>query len=131
MSSPLISSPGIRLDLTGNYRRGMVTHIGRRRPFQLFIKEWIEHKNLDQEQVAERIGCSPGTLSKLISGKMRRTDEWLAAIAYALGDEVDVTDLFRHPTTPRPEDLLKDLSADERERVERMIRAYKGTGTGE
>lgn len=113
----------------GNTVPAMVTRIGKRRPFQLFIKEWIEHKTLDQDQVAARIGCSPGTLSKLISGKMRRTDEWLAAIAYALGDDVDVTDLFRHPKTPRPEDLLKGLPEDERERVIRMINAYKSTGT--
>lgn len=106
-------------------RSGMVTRIGPKRPFQLFIKEWIEFKQLDQQRVAERMGCEPGTLSKLISGKMRRTDEWLAAIAYAL--DIDVVDLFRDPERPSPADLLRDISPEDQERVVRVIRAMTGT----
>lgn len=103
----------------------MVERIGPRRPFQLFIKEWIERKGLDQKRVAERIGCEPGTLSKLISGRMRRTDEWLAAIAYAL--DIEVSDLFRDPKQPTPDDLLRGLTDDQRKTVVQMIKGLTGT----
>jgi transcriptional regulator with XRE-family HTH domain len=103
----------------------MVTRIGPRRPFRLYIREWIEHKELEQKQVAERMGCEPGTLSKLISGKMRRTDEWLAAIAYAL--DIDVERLFQDPNLPTQEDLLRGLPEEKRKEVTRVIRVLTGT----
>lgn len=105
----------------------MQDRIGRRRPYRLFIAEWIESKHLTQDQVAERIGCSAGTISKLISGQMKQTPQWLAAIAYALGDEVEVPDLFRHPDRPTQEDLLRNVPESEQARIVRAIKALTGT----
>lgn len=124
MSSAVISISDIRLPGTGSYPAGMVERIGPKRPYRLFIREWIEHRGLDQKRVAERMECEPGTVSKLISGKMKRTDEWLAAIAYAL--ECDVPDLYRDPNAPTQEDLLRDLPPEDRERAIRILRALAG-----
>lgn len=108
----------------------MQDRIGRSRPYKLFIAEWIEHKHLTQDQVAERIGCSPGTVSKLISGHMKQTPQWLAAIAYALGDEVEVTDLFHHPDQPTQADLLRNVPDEQRATIISVIKTLTGkTGT--
>lgn len=103
----------------------MVNGIGPTRPFRLYIREWILYKDLDQQRVAERMGCEPGTLSKLISGKMRRTDEWLARVAYAL--DIDVDQLFRDPHAPTQADLLRGQPPERQAEIIRVIRAMTGT----
>jgi plasmid maintenance system antidote protein VapI len=71
-----------------------------KRPYRLYLEEWIAFKSLNQDVMAERMNCSPGTVSKLIAGKMKQNLEWLARFAHALGPDVEVTDLFRHPERP-------------------------------
>jgi transcriptional regulator with XRE-family HTH domain len=105
----------------------MITRIGGRRPYRLYLAEWIESKGLTQDQMAERMDCSPGTISKLVTGKMKQTPEWLAAIAYALGPDVEVDDLFRHPGAPTQDDLLRGLNDQDRDRIIRVIRTLTGT----
>tara|TARA_Y100000310_G_scaffold334257_1_gene413676 strand:- start:825 stop:1118 length:294 start_codon:yes stop_codon:yes gene_type:complete len=87
--------------------------------------KWIEHQNLDQKRVADRMDCEPGTLSKLISGKMRRTDKWLARIAYAL--DIDVDQLFRDPGRPTQEDLLRGQSPEKQAQIIAVIKALTGS----
>lgn len=105
----------------------MITRIGPRRPYRLYLAEWIEAKGLTQDQIADRMDCSPGTVSKLVTGKMKQTPEWLAAIAYALGPDVEVQDLFRHPASPSQDDLLRGVPEHERDRIIRVIRTLTGT----
>lgn len=103
----------------------MVTRIYPRRPPKLYISEWIASRGLDQEQVAERMECAPGTLSKIVNGRMKATVEWLARIAEAL--DIEVQDLFHDPARPTQEDLLRDVPAADQERIIRAIRALTGT----
>lgn len=105
----------------------MVTRIGGRRPYRIYLAEWIEAKGLTQDQIAARMDCSPGTVSKLVGGKMSQTPEWLARFAYALGPDVEVRDLFHHPATPSPEDLLRNVPDGERDKIIRAIRTLTGT----
>lgn len=105
----------------------MVTRIGGRRPYRIYLAEWIESKGLTQDQMAARMDCSPGTVSKLVGNKMARTPEWLARFAYALGPDVEVHDLFRDPDRPSPGDLLRGMPDDEQDKIIRAIRALTGT----
>jgi hypothetical protein len=52
------------------------------------------------------MGCAEGTLSKLISGKQRRTDYWMAKFAKAVG--IDPWDIWKHPDTVAREKAAKD-----------------------
>ena len=99
----------------------MDARIGGKRPHKLFIREWIRYKRLDQKRLAERMGCEPGTLSKLINGRMERTENWLSIIAEGL--DVSVPDLFRDPESPSPEDLLRSATPEQRRRAFVVIEA--------
>lgn len=103
----------------------MVTRIYPRRPPKLYISEWISYRGLNQEQVADRMDCAPGTMSKLVKGHMKATVEWLARIADAL--DIEVQDLFHDPRKPTQQDLLRDVPAAEQERIIKAIRALTGT----
>ena len=49
-----------------------------------FIKEWRKHRGLTQEQLAERTGFSPGTISQLETGRINYVQSTLEQIAEAL-----------------------------------------------
>lgn len=103
----------------------MPSRIGRRRPYRLFIREWMEHRGLDNRRIAERMDCTEGTVSKLLNDDMRMTTDWLARFAYAL--DVEVADLYRDPAAPTQADLLRGLPQDDLNTVMRMLRGLTGT----
>ena len=98
----------------------MIVRIGPIKPPHVFIREWIDHSGLDQQIIADRMGCAPGTLSKLINGGMKLTNEWIARIANAL--DVSFLDLFHHPDRPTSEDLLRDVPDEKREEIVGVIK---------
>ncbi len=101
-----------------------VPRIGRRKPFRLFIHEWMKHKGVNQVDLANRLEVgSSGTISKKLKNPEKMSVEWLAAIAHALDVEVD--QLYHHPDKPRPEDLFKDMDEPTRAVVIQMIRGAK------
>lgn len=104
----------------------MVQRIGSKHPSRLFIREWIKARDIDQKRTAERMGCEPGTLSKLLTGKMEMTTFWLAGIADAL--DVSVPDLFRDPDAPTRDELLAMGTPDELRQAMRLVQIAK-TGT--
>lgn len=105
----------------------MIERIGRKRPYRLYLREWADSRGLSGDDLAGRMDCTPGTVSKLINGKMKQTPEWLARFADALGTDVEITDLFRHPDAPTQQDLLRGLPQAEQDRIIRAIRALTGT----
>lgn len=111
----------------------MIDRIGPTRPTRLYIREWMEAVNptLDNERLAERMGIAPGTLSKLLNGRMKMTVEYLEGIASAIGVD-DVAKLFHDPKRPTVDELLRGLPPDEERRVismvEHMVKLAK-TGT--
>lgn len=111
------------------YRIGMQARIGPKKPFRHYIREHMEAKGLTQAQLAGRMEIEQGTLSKLLSGKMRLNDERMAEFAYALNLE-DISDLFRDPKRPRPEDLLAGLTDEQVAQVVQIVRVIKGGKTG-
>lgn len=50
-----------------------------------FIREWRKYRHLTQEQLAERIDATPGSISQLENGIINYTQPTLEALAYALG----------------------------------------------
>ncbi len=121
-----ISDPGIPIFRLGNYNASMVTRIGSKHPSRLYIKEWIKHRDLDQKRTAERMEIEPGTLSKLIAGKMEMTTTYLAGIADAL--DTSVPELFRDPATPTQAELLAMGTPEQLRAAMRLIQTMK-TGT--
>lgn len=53
-----------------------------------FIAQWRDHRNLTQEQLANRLGMTQSHLSMLENGKRGYTQETLEAIADSLGTDV-------------------------------------------
>lgn len=104
----------------------MVKRIGPKKPFRHYISEWMERKKLSQVEVAGRMECEPGTVSKLLSGKMRLSDVWLAGFAHAL--DVEIPDLFRDPNRPTQDDLLRGVSDSQRAQIISVIEALKRAG---
>ncbi len=61
-----------------------------------FIKQWREFRNLNQEQLAERLDMTQSHLSMLENGKRGYTQETLEAIADALQTDA-ASLLMRNP----------------------------------
>lgn len=69
----------------------------RQRPLRpTFLRQWREHRNLSQDDAAERIGIDRSLLSKVENGKAPYNQAFLEAAAYAY--RCDVADLLmRNP----------------------------------
>ena len=105
----------------------MGSRIYEKRPFQLFLDEWLVVKHIDQDTLAERMDCAPGTVSKLFNGKMKMTTDWLARIAHALGDDVEVDDLFHDPNQPTQADLFRNIPEKDQAKIIKAIKALTDT----
>jgi len=101
-----------------SYYFSMITQIGgRRRPPKLYIEEWMKTvPGLDRKRLAERMGVSPGTITKKLSDPSKIDALWMVLFAEGLGLE-DVTDLFRDPNAPTRDDLLRGLDDKQRQDV--------------
>lgn len=90
-----------------------------------FIREWREHRGLTQEQLAERIGASGATVSRIEKGAAPYTQDALEAIAYALQCEV-VDLLIRNPADREaPWSLFETLKPAQKRQAVEVIKAIK------
>lgn len=109
----------------------MVTRIGPKKPFRLYIAEWREKAGLSQERLAERVGTSKASISRWETGERDPTAKVLAAIAYALDKEVP--DLFRDPKRPSADALLTKSSYGQVRKAVKLVKTLvedeKETGT--
>lgn len=104
-------------------------HTQNRRPARVYLREWLDYRNLTAEQLAGRIDTSKSVVSKLETGKQRYNQDWLERIAYALNCEVP--DLYRDPNRMTAEDLLRSASPDQYQEVVNFTKYVLGkTGTG-
>lgn len=62
-----------------------------------FIREWREYRNLNQDQLAERIGTTGANISRVENGKQGYTQDFLEACADALMTDA-ASLLIRDPT---------------------------------
>lgn len=91
----------------------MVARIGpkNRKRMRVFLKEWREHLNMTQEQIADRIDTTKGTVSRMEINTREPNLGYLAAFAEAI--DRDVAELFRDPARPTQDDLLRAASPEQ------------------
>lgn len=113
----------------------MVTRIGPKRlPLKqrrrLFIKEHREAAGLTQEQLAERMGTTKATISRIETGKRDYTGGFLDACAHALGKANG--SVFDHPPGHTSQLMEKLASAPEnvKEQLSTVIDAFLKTAGG-
>jgi len=104
----------------------MVTRIGPKKPVKVYIAEWREDRRLTQDQLANRVGTTKGSISRWENGELDITLGALGAIAEALN--CTVADLYRDPARPSADALLRDMDIKTRQQAFRLIEALK-TGT--
>jgi len=99
-----------------------------RKPQKQFIREWRQHRNLTQEQLAERMGIARSYVSHVEKGKRRYDQLFLEAAADALSCRP--WDLIERP--PGAIDLIRDalegVPEEDRPKIIKIIQAFK-TGT--
>lgn len=91
-----------------------------------FIKEWRQHRSLTLEQLAEKVGTTHGTLSRIEHGKIHYRQTMLEAIAEAL--DVEPGDLLsRNPLDPADElaVLIKSIPKTDMPRVIGVLKALR------
>jgi len=95
-----------------------------------FVKQWRKFKRLTQEQLAERIGVTPGAISQLELGRVSYTQHMLEALADEFGCKPG--DLLN--VDPTKEGALwsiwENLDLPDRNQVVEIARTFqKKTGT--
>lgn len=78
---------------------------------KVFLREWRDHVGLTQEVVAERIGTTKGTVSRMEINSREPNLGYLAAFAEAIDREV--ADIFRDPARPTQDELLASATPEE------------------
>lgn len=95
-----------------------------------YIREWRKHRDLTQEQLAERIGIARSYLTKIERGTRRYDQPLLEAAAEQLRCEpCDL--IMRDPSDPDGIWSIWDrLEPAERVRAIAVLRAIQGVATG-
>lgn len=114
---------GYFLTMEGSSRRG---HAQR-----WHLKEWRLYRGLTQESLAEKMGTTKGTISKLERyqiygpgpGRQKINDEWLGRYCTAVA--ATQRELSELPETPRPiDDMLRDASPSDQRRFRALAEAF-------
>jgi DNA-binding XRE family transcriptional regulator len=87
----------------------MVTRIHRTAVRHLYLKEWREHFGVSPDQMAGRIGIERESVYRWEREQNRLNPEKQTAYAEALGIEPE--DLWRYPTKPSLDALLRGKDA--------------------
>lgn len=108
----------------------MVIRIGPKtlKPRRIFLKEWREHAGLTQEQLAERMGTTKATISRIENLARDPQLGFLEAAAEALSCSVSDI-LSRSPNHPTADQLLQSLSESQRNQVIDFMEFVKINGT--
>lgn len=98
-------------------------------PLPLFLKSWRKHRDLTQQQLAERLGMSDATISRIEKGAQNWDQAFLQAAADVLRCEpVDL--LIRDPMEPDSLwSIYGQLTPPERRQAVEVIKTLKRTGS--
>lgn len=102
------------------------TRIGQRRKAHLYVKEWMDHRGLSDEAVANRLGVARETIWRWRTEQHRLNPEKLAALASALSMEPE--ELFRPPSQPSLDAIVKDAPEELRNTAADIVRRLVGRG---
>lgn len=92
-----------------------------------FIKEWRAHRRLTQPRLAEMIGTTKQSISRIEKGEQPYTQESLEALAQALN--CTPADLISRDPAREPDLPIFDLPEGDQGRVRDFIRALRVTRT--
>lgn len=96
-----------------------------------FFKEWRQHRGLSQEQLADRLGTSVASISRIEGGTQPYTQDVLEALAEALQTD-PASLLMRNPMDAEAIWSLWDKAKPgERRMIEDIARTVTKTGTGD
>jgi len=88
----------------------------------LFLREWREHRQLTQQQLADRLDTTAASISRIESGKRDFTGVFLIGAARALGCQP--ADLIgRLPTEPSLDAAIKDAPAAVKAQIRIVVEA--------
>lgn len=76
-------------------RTAMATRIGQKRKLHLYVKEWMDHRGLSDERVANRLGVARETIFRWRTEQHRLNPEKLAQLAAAL--DMEPQEFYRPP----------------------------------
>jgi transcriptional regulator with XRE-family HTH domain len=95
---------------------------------RIYLREWRKHRNLNQEQLAERLGIDRTIVSKIENGKLGYHQAFLEAAAEALMCEpADL--LVRDPSKPEGIwSIWESIPPVQRPQVIAVLQALKNTG---
>jgi transcriptional regulator with XRE-family HTH domain len=96
------------------------------------LKAWREHRDMTQEQLAEKVGTSANMIHYLETGERGLSAKWLRRLAPALNTSPG--HLLEHDPKDVPTDILDIWAAiDERDRKTaiRVLESFSKTGTGD
>ena len=111
------------------FNGGMRKPIPRPRFRPTFIKQWREHRGLNQEQLAERLEMTQSHLSMLENGKRGYTQETLEAVAHALQTD-PASLLMRDPADPDAIwSIWDNAKPGERQMIVDIAKTITKTGT--
>jgi DNA-binding Xre family transcriptional regulator len=97
---------------------------GRRQ--HLYIAEWMEHRSLSDQKLADRVGVDRVTVTRWRTQQHRLDPGKIAALAEALDCEPE--DLWRLPTRPSIDAMLKNESDEMVKRAMEVITILRKTG---
>lgn len=102
----------------------MVTRIRRGARGHLYIKEWMAHRAVSPERLADRLGVARETVYRWLREQHRLDPGKLAQIASAL--DCEPMELWRLPTDPSLDALVADAPAELRQTVTDVVRRLVG-----
>ena len=99
----------------------MVIRVHAHRRGYLYIREWMEHRHLSDERLAERLGVARETVTRWRGHQHRLNPPKIARLASAL--DVEPADLWRSPEGPPSIDaLVREVPEDVRDMALDIVR---------
>jgi len=95
----------------------MATH---KRP-RLFIKEWMDHFHLSNDKLADKLGIDRTSVWRWHSEQHRLNPDKMAQLAHCMG--ISPEDLWRPPTQPSVDALLRGASLETHQQARDVIEA--------
>lgn len=94
-----------------------------------FIKEWRKYRGLSQDALAERLGISKATLSRIENRRIPYSQDFLEACADMLMcDPADL--LMRNPSSPDAVwSVWEQIPPTERDHAIEVLKTFRRTGT--
>ncbi len=113
-------------EIDGDIIANMATRIGQRRRAHLYIEEWIAHRGLTIPKLASRLGVDRSTVNKWLATPSRLDPGKMEALALAL--DIEPEELYRPPSQPSLDAIVKDYPDDLRQKAAEIVRLLGKTG---